>query len=409
VTAVSQVGSYRGLTKNFWLYWSAVTTSATGTAISVVVTPLLAVITLGASPAEVAVLAGVGMVPPLLLQVVTGMWADSVTSRVQVLVVADVLRCLLTACVPALWLAGWLTFPLLVVVSAARAVVGVFHSAFSPAVIVQIVPADALVSANGKLNGTRSATDVVGQGLGGVLASAFAPALAIIADSISFLVSAVLFGRIRVPDQPRPDSVQRRRSFSVRDVAGLAATLAGRPGLWVLVALAAAGGISETVFVIFCVRTLSLSPFAIGLLLATGAIGGVIGGFTTGWLSQRLGRWTGLFGLASTVWALVPLTVAEPGITGVLATINFEFAGALGGTVALANVFGQLQAGAEGGTIARVMALAGNALQIAALLGVTAGGLLGELLGPRGAFIVAVAVLALAFLPIAVKVAKRTL
>ncbi|MFJ8045899.1 MFS transporter [Kitasatospora sp. NPDC096147] len=406
--------------RNFHRYWAATAVSGTGSAVSGVVIPLLAATVLGATAGQMAILAALAIVPAILLQVVVASRADATTaSRVRVMVVADLFSGLLIGLVPLLWWAGSLTLPFLFAVMAAKAVTGVFRNAYAAPVAVQVIPRGDLVRANGRLNGTRSATDIVGQGLGGALLAVLSAPFALIVDAVSFLASAALAGRIRLPvdkaaaDAPAPTGPAEPGSPvdpsgpsgpSDPGLKAIAGRLLRRTEVWCLVAIALANGVTEAVFVLFCVRTVAIPPSAVGLLLALGAVGGILGGFLTGRAARLFGRWTVVVGCAATVWSLLPLLMVGQGLGAWAAVVNFELAGAFGGTLVMAVVFGELQGlAARDGTVARTMAVATTSIQLASLLGLLIGGLAGDLLSHRWALGTGTALLVLLSAPLAAR------
>lgn len=394
----------------FMLYWTAGVISGTGSAISAVVLPIFAVAALGASPGEMALLGMAELVPALVFALPTAMWADSISEHLRAITMSRIVAGVVAGLIPVAWWLDALTFELLLLLVALEALAGVFMLANTGPALVGIVPKDQLVDASGKLNGTRSATDIAGQALGGVLVSIASAPAALMVDAVSYIVGAA--GTAAMEKQPQstaPDEAEpepRGRVVisraAVREVTGIGGRLARRPALWTLMAVALVNGITETVFVLFAIRTLDVGPGTLALLLATGAVGGVIGGFVAGHVATRLDRWTVSFGVALTAFSLAPLGIVEDGVPVGIALINFEFAGALGGTIVIATVLGNIQAAAvDDGTVARSMAIAQNALQVAALVGLAIGAFLAEALGFRQALIVGTAVVAGVALPLA--------
>ena len=366
-----------------WYLWS-IAVSGTGTSVTRLVLPIMAVTLLGASAEQMALLTAMGVIPAIALQVVAGMWADSAgNSRIRMMVITDVLAGLLIGLVPVLWAAGVLTFDLLIVVMAVKSVIGVCQYAFSSPVIVDVVPSQDLVAANGKASSVRSVTDIAGQALGGALIAAIALPLTLITDAVSFLASAVLAGQIRTLHAPAAPAGRRRDHFSVRSMLGIARRLLVRADLLSLTTIALVGGLTETLIILFCVHTLHIDRSILGLLIATGAIGGVAGGLVAGKAAVRFGHWAVVLGAAITVVSLLPLPFVQPGGWAGVAIVNAELCAAFGGTIAASAVFGAIQGDAADGTVARTMALTSNVLQVSALVGIFIGGVVGENSSPR--------------------------
>ena len=122
------------------------------------------------------------------------------------LVSADLARALLLAVVPLAAFTGALSLPLLIAVAFLAAAWGtVFDVAFA-GWVPRLVSGDRLHLANARVEQARSVAVVAGPGLGGVLVSLLSAPLALLADSVSFLASAVLVGamRNREPAWPAP-------------------------------------------------------------------------------------------------------------------------------------------------------------------------------------------------------------
>jgi predicted MFS family arabinose efflux permease len=308
------------------------------------------------------------------------------------MVLADVAAGLLIGAVPLLWWRSALSLPVLFLLMAAKAVSGVGQSAFASPLVVDLLEPGDVVGATGKINGTMSATDIVGQALGGGLLSVLSAPLILLVDALSFFVSGGLASRIRAAST-EPSPAERTR-LSVPDLVALGRALLRRRDFLAVLTIALVNGVTQTVFVIYCTRTLHIAPALLGPLLAIGAVGGVVGGLLSGRIDGYSHRIALLLGLVGTLWSLVPLPLVHGGVPALLAVVNFELAGAFGGTVIIAAAFGAIQTSASAGTVARTMAIATNGLQIAALVGAAVGGIVGDATDTRTVLTVAVALMA---------------
>lgn len=386
--------------RSFLAYWSALGVSQLGSAVSIVTIPLIAAVTLGASPGQMTWLAAMELAPCVLIRVPAAAWADSLRDRVPFMIACNAVQALAIGAIPALWWSGTLTlYTLLPLVGLASLALGVYSSLSSP-VLVQIVPAGHLVDANGRTGATRSVADISGPALGSALMSVLALPLVVLIDAVSYVASALLLTQVRAPRQEAVPPGRRAARGTAGEVATLAGALVRRSGVQAIATVAFVNGFMQPLLILFLVEDLSLGPSAIGLLLGLGAVGGIGGGLA-------VGRITGRFGLAATLVAgtaasacsLVLLPFGGPGAFGAAAVVAFELLGSFGGTLMMATTFGMLQSRAAEGTVAKVMALAGTLLQVGALAGVFAGGLLGTLLGLRGAVTVAGALLLITLIP----------
>lgn len=418
--------------RSFLAYWSAIGVSQFGTAVSMVTIPLIAVLTVGVTPGQMTWLVAMELAPALLVRIPAAAWSDTLRSRVPLMIGCNVLQALIMGAIPLLWWRGQLGFTtLLPLVAASSLAVGVYSSLSSP-VLVQIVPGAHLVDANGKTSATRGVADIGGPAVGGALMAALAAPLVVLVDAASFLLSALLLTRVRVPGETTAHRTPRdaagntvretadvhgagaasgtagageRRARggageTVGEVVRLARALARRSGVRAMVAVSFVQGVVQPILALFMVRELGLGPTPIGLLLSLGAVGGIGGGLLVGRILGRYGPGRTLaLGAAVSACSLPALPATGAGLSGAAAVVLLELAGSFGGTVMIATVFGALQGAAPEGKVAKVMALAGTFLQVGALAGVLVGGVLGTLTGLRATVAVAAALMLLTLLP----------
>ncbi|MEU9890242.1 MFS transporter [Sphaerisporangium sp. NPDC051011] len=394
--------------RGFIAYWSALGVSQLGSAVSMVAVPLIGVVTLGATPGQMTWLAFMELAPCLLVRLPAAAWSDSLRDRVPYMIACNAVQAAVMALIPVLWWAGVLSLAtLLPLAGLASLALGVYSSLSSP-LLVQIVPAEHLVDANGKTSATRSVADISGPAIGSALMSVVALPLVVLIDAASFVASALLLTRVRpVPAReggapPGEAGTGRGRATrgAVRDVCTLGVALVRRSGMRAGCAVAFVNGIMQPVLVLFMVHDLRLAPSAIGLLLGLGAFGGITGGLTVGRIiGRRGGGRTLAIGTVISLCAPALLPFGGPGVTGAATVVAFELCGSFGGTLMIATIFGALQAAAGEGSVAKVMALAGTLLQVATLCGVFVGGLLGTFAGPRGAVATGAALLLVTLVP----------
>ncbi|MEV4091562.1 MFS transporter [Streptosporangium saharense] len=385
--------------RGFRAYWSAIGVSQFGTAVSMVTVPLIAVLTIGATPGQMTWLVVLELAPATLVGIPAAAWSDTLHRRVPLLVGLNVVQAVIMGTIPLLWWLGLLAYaPLLALVALSSLVRG-FQSALSSPVLVQIVPREHLVDANGRTNATRGVADIGGPAVGGALMAVLAAPLVILADALSFLLSAALLTRVRTPPAPARATRERTRG-TFGEVVRLARALGRRSGVRALVALTLAQGIMQPILALFLVRELHLGPTSIGLLFSLGAVGGIGGGLLVGRLIGRHGPGRTLaLGTLVSVCSLLALPFSAPGLSGAAAVVLFELASSLGGTVMVATVFGTLQSAVRDGEVAKVMALAGTFLQVGGLAGSFAGGVLATVFGLRATTAVAAALMLVLLLP----------
>ncbi len=264
------------------------TVTALGTAVSGVALPLVALEVLDAGVLAVTLLTAALWLPWLVIGLPAGAWVDRLPKR-PVLVACDLASVGLLLSVPLSASAGVLTVGQLLVVSAGLGTATVFFRTAWTAYVPAVVPPGGLVPANALLHGGESAAHVAGPGLGGLLIAAVGAVGALVADAASFVLSTLCLLRIRAVEavqQPGRRDLRREVAEGVRLVARdrflrnlvLHGALANLP-------LVGYGSLS----VVFLVREADQGPAAVGVLLAVGGLGGVLGAAASGRVVAALG------------------------------------------------------------------------------------------------------------------------
>ncbi len=157
-----------GLGAGFRAQWVSTGLANLGDGVLGMLAPLVA-LTLTTSPTQIALLTAANWVPWLLLGLAAGVVIDRVDRRrAQVLALGA--RAVLLAVAALLDLAGLLTMPLLVVVVLLYGVTEVFADLGATAIVPDLVPAERLPAANGRLIGVQQVTNAfLGAPLAGVL------------------------------------------------------------------------------------------------------------------------------------------------------------------------------------------------------------------------------------------------
>jgi MFS family permease len=177
-----------------------------GQALSVIgdrITPValaFAVLELG-SATDLGIIFAAGALPFALFAVAGGVVADRVGRR-EVMLVSDVVRAIVQAFTASILLTGVAEVWMLVVLSA---IYGMGSALFSPALnglIPQTVGARDLQAANALLALTRSAANVVGPAVAGVIVALVGSGEAIALDAATFVVSALCLVRMHVRPVP---------------------------------------------------------------------------------------------------------------------------------------------------------------------------------------------------------------
>ena len=300
--------------RGFARLWAGQSISLVGTQVTLVALPLLAITTLKASTFEVGLLAAAETVPFLLVGLPAGVWVDR-WRRKPVLIAADAGRGLLLASIPLAYAVDLLHMGQLYVVAVGTGVLTVFFDVAYSAYVPALVEGDALIDANARLEASYSAAGTIGPGIGGVLVDALSAATAILLDTISYAVSAVVLLGIR-EEEPAPDPGDEDARGLLRQVGdGLGYVVRHR----LLAPIAACSAlfnlfsaVSMSMFLLYAVRDLKVSAAAIGLLFSCGGVAQLLGTLLMARIGRRLRVGTALAVGSVMVGAAFLLVPAAP-------------------------------------------------------------------------------------------------
>jgi len=272
--------------RDFGRLWLGQTVSALGTQLTVFSLPIVAT-HLGANAGEMGIVFALQKIP----YVVFGLWAGVIvdrTSRRPILLVCDVARAALTGVLAlALW-KGMLTVPGLYAFAALTGFFGVFHEVATLAYVPTLVPISSLGLANSKMEGRRSVAAVVAPGLAGVVLGV-SPPLAIAADALTFLISAITVMSIRTREvgakrasASGAAAIREGLNF-VREHPVLRLQAVGTTVYNFFLAMA------TVVYIPFATEELGMEPGHLGLARTVGNVGALVGAVVAWRLASRLG------------------------------------------------------------------------------------------------------------------------
>jgi len=374
--------------RDFMKLWVAETISLFGSQFTMLALPLIAAITLQATPAEMGVLSAVETAPFLLIGLFAGVWVDRRRKR-PILIAGDIGRALLLISIPLAAIAGMLSIYQLYVVGFLVGICTVFFDVAYQSYLPVLVNRDQLVDGNSKLEVSRSTAQLTGPGLAGLLIQALTAPIAIFLDVLSFIVSALFLGLIRRTEPAPSQSTRAPMIAEIREGLGV---VFGNRYLRAIAGCTATsnffGAAGGALLILFATRDLNLTPAAIGIAFGLGNIGGLGGALLAGRLAARIGVGRIIIGaiLIGGIGGL-PIVFATPA-TAIPALIFSSFFMGMGSTVYNINQLSLRQAIVPHRLMGRMNAtmrfLVWGTLPLGGLLG----GLLGELLGLRAAMIV---------------------
>ncbi|WP_424952063.1 MFS transporter [Deinococcus sp.] len=261
----------------FNLLWGAETLAVLGQQFSVLALPLLAAVSLKASPVQMGLLAACETAPFLLLSLPAGVLVDRLPKR-RVMIWMNLLRALTLLLVPLAALLGVLRLEVLYVVAFLIGSFGAFFYVAYQSMLPDLVPDTALADANSKLEASSAGAEVVGPGLAGAVIGVIGGVAAIWMNIGTFLVSAILLGNLRLSERPTPNTAPRL--FVAQLLEGLAFVWSHpiiRPLMLCASTLNVAEGLVNAVLVLYLSRNLHLTPTQIGLIYVGSNIGTLLG------------------------------------------------------------------------------------------------------------------------------------
>jgi predicted MFS family arabinose efflux permease len=312
--------------------------SVLGDGLAVLAIPLL-VLDLTSNPLVSGLSAASVTVGYLLVGLPAGVLVDRLDPW-RVLITMDAVRALLFAALYALSAAGALRLWLLFVLALSAGACAVFFESALVVVVKDLFPGPGLMGANSALELASQISLIAGPAIVGLLAAAGGINLALLADTLTFVVSVaslVTVSRNR-PGYPRsrpPGLVRSGRpspahrlgpEFAASLREGLRYLLTART-LLVLTAVQMVVNLCLSVekLIIYDAReTLGLSPPLVGVVLAAGGVGGLAGALS----AAPLARWVGemrlvLLAIAAAGGSAAAMGLASSAVTLTAANLGY--------------------------------------------------------------------------------------
>ncbi len=401
--------------RDFRLLLAAIGVSAVGSRITRTALPMAAILVLDATPLQLGWLSVLGVLPGALVAWWAGAWIDR-RSRRAVLVGADWMRALLIATIPLAALHGSLTLIHLGAVAALVCMATVLFEIADHAYLPVIVPPGQLVVANSRRETVDSLAEITGPPLGGVLVQWLTAPFALAIDAFSFVASALLIGRIRTsePVADRNASAHPEARTQLLREAREGALLVWRHPLLRPLFLSTAlltffMSFMASLYTLFALHTLQLSPGALGVVIGFGGVGALAGAAAAPGLVRRFGSGRTTLGgllLGGLSQLFIPLAPADP-ISGALFLSASQLLGDGLLTIYLVTETSLRQQAVAVAVLGRAAAVWKMAGSIVAPIGMMLGALLAEYAGLRGALWVLVGGIIVASVPLIS--ARRTL
>ena len=316
----------RSLGRPFGWLWAAYAVSTFGTWLAFDAFSLIAILVLRAGPAQVSVLAAAGLAAGAAVAVPLGPWVEFRRKR-PVMVAMDLTRFAALMTVPAAFALGWLSFAQLLVVSVIVAAADITFKAASGACLKALVRPEDLLVASGRFESTTWTATALGPPLGGVAFGLFGPVTTVLADAVSYLLSAAGIRAIGGREPPPARSGASR--LRVRDLPDGWRYILAHPGLRLLffntIGVNALILAAAPLLAVLMLGRLHFAPWQYGLAFAVPCAGGLIGSRLSRRLVARYGRHKVML-TAGTLRACWPLGLAfiGPGLAGLVTVMAIE-------------------------------------------------------------------------------------
>jgi MFS family permease len=325
----------RSLGRQFELLWAAYAVSTFGTYLAFDAFPLIAILVLHTGPAKVSVLAAAGLAAGAALAIPLGPWVEFRRKR-PVMVAMDLARFVAVVSVPVAFALGWLTFAQLLVVSVVVAAANIAFKSASGAYLKSLVRSEDLLVANARFESTTWTATALGPPLGGLAIGLLGPVTTVVADSVSYLLSAMGIFAIRGSEsnfaiggrQPRvahADGPPSRGGDLLEGWRYILAHPALRPLFFNTVLVNGLIMATAPLLAVLMLGRLGFAPWQYGLAFGAPCAGGLIGSRLAPRLVARYGQHKVMLiaGTLRACWSL-GLAFVGPGAAGITLVIVLQ-------------------------------------------------------------------------------------
>jgi MFS family permease len=275
--------------QDFRRLWLSLTVTSFGAQITNLALPLTAALLLHATPLQMGILVALETLPFALVSLHAGVLLDRVR-KLPIVITSDVSRGLALLSIPLCAWRGVLSIEVLYAVGFFCGVQNVVGGAAYQVLIAQMAGRERLVEANAKITLGETSSALIGPGIAGALIQVLTAPFAIVLDAASFLGSALMLRRLRVPNDMPAQTLRRSVGAEIRE--GLALVW-NNPTLRSLALVAAAWQVLHhmqiAVLILFATRELGLSAGALGMAYMAGGLGCVIAATSAERLARRFG------------------------------------------------------------------------------------------------------------------------
>jgi MFS family permease len=276
---------------DFLKLWVGQTVSKLGSVVTRTALPLVALLTLGAGPLQLAYVVIAQSLAVLVVGLVAGAWVDRLRRR-PILIATDIVRAALLFSVPVAYGLGVLQLEQLYLVAFLEGCLATLFQSAYPAYVPSLIGVDRVVEGNAKLATSSSIAEVGGPGLAGALVQIVSAPFAILVDAFSYIVSAIslLMIRAREPARPPRDTTARVGREIVEGLSAVRRHPVVFPLATRSIVAHVAGAFYGVLYSIYLLQELHLDPFLLGIVISAGGVGSLVGSV----FAQRVVRSIGL-------------------------------------------------------------------------------------------------------------------
>jgi MFS family permease len=378
---------FSGLWRNagFMRLWIGQTISVGGSIIGRAAMSFTAILLLHATPFQLGLLFAASLVPGFLTGLIAGAWVDRLPRR-PILIWADIGRGVVLATIPLAAFLGLLRIEQLYAVNFVVSILTIFFDVAYQSYLPSLIHRTELIEGNSKLSASASVAEVGGFAVAGWLVQLCTGPITILIDAISFVVSAISVGLIRVRE---PESAHSTQPDLRREIAEGLRSLLHNATLRVTAACTISQeffvGVYSALVVLYTARDLGFAPGILGTIWALGGISSLVGALATDPTSKRFGIGPAMIAacfLSGLAMIFVPLAQGAT-LSAAMLLILQQLLGDGAATIYQINQVSLRQAITPERLLGRVNASAEFLGLGAMLAGSLLGGLLGGIIGVR--------------------------
>lgn len=276
---------------NFLKLWIGETVSLFGSQVTIFALPLIAALSLHASPVAMGILSAAEYAPMLLFGLFAGVITDRLACR-PILILTDVGRALILLSLPLCAYLGLLNMVHLYIVAFLTGTLSIFFDVAYQAFLPDLVTKEQLVNGNSKLELSRAVAQMAGPSFAGGLVQLVTAPIAVTVDAVSFLLSAVFLLSIK-PTNPANLKHASKQGVLADILEGIKAVVSqpilrfivGATGLFNLFM----GVITAGEF-LYLVQDLKITPIVLGIIFSISGPSSLVGSL----LAERISIYLGI-------------------------------------------------------------------------------------------------------------------